>query len=158
MTWLQDYTPNLPWQLVSMNWENFHMSTWPYFWRKFLQIILVNVKSVESPEPAWKMQNTLIFDCSNLRVRLTYAWWEEGEEILCSIQLLQCRHPAQISRQFFYLIVVQLEGDAVDERFKRLRYLLKIVKLLTQALKNAQPWEQLGSIVIFRILKTKERH
>ena len=48
---------NLPWQLVSMNRENFHVSTWPYFWWKFLQIILVNIESVESSEPAWKIGN-----------------------------------------------------------------------------------------------------
>lgn len=79
---------------------------------------------------------------------LTYTWWEESQEILCSVELLQSRHPAQIIRQFFYLIVVQLQGDAVGQRFKRLRYLLNNVNLVSQALKNAHPWdmgwEQLG--------------
>ena len=99
-----------------------------------------------------------LFDCSKLDIIDTDLCWVGGT----SRNSLQRTIPPEKSSGPDYPAISLFDcrpawGWRSWSEIQRTQ-VLAATCLVSQPLKNAQPWEQLGWIVIFRVLKTKERH
>ena len=84
-----------------------------------------------------------------------------SEEVLRSVEFLEADHPAQIVRELFQLVVVQLERDQAGQALQGLRYVLQ--NLEYKCLYDLYEFKEFRKEIIFvklfknLWLKTKER-